>query len=73
MIHTLPEYAAKVPFTIQMQKQERSYGLGIIATQCRQDNIPLDGLVFTPVRSPYTPGGFGRPHRMYVDNLLCVM
>ena len=38
-----------------MQKQERSYGLGIIVNQYQVDQKILEGLIFTPVRAPYLP------------------
>jgi ATP-dependent DNA ligase len=41
------------PFRIEMSKHERSYGLSIILQQTSQ--LPTNGLIFTPVRTPYTP------------------
>jgi hypothetical protein len=41
---------------IEMARHERSYGLKIIlGTQNSITNSPITGLVFTPVRTPYTP------------------
>ncbi|RKO94015.1 hypothetical protein BDK51DRAFT_25725 [Blyttiomyces helicus] len=41
---------------VEMKKQERSYGLHVILAEIPKLKHPSDGLIFTPVKLPYTPG-----------------
>jgi hypothetical protein len=50
------------PFKIEMTRHERSYGLGIIMQQYPK----LTGLIFTPVRTPYTPQRNSTPTKLYL-------
>ncbi|CEP19019.1 hypothetical protein [Parasitella parasitica] len=44
------------PFTIELKKMERSYGLHLVFEQIPKLKHKSDGIVFTPVKYPYTPG-----------------
>ncbi|KAI8980867.1 mRNA capping enzyme, catalytic domain-containing protein, partial [Pilobolus umbonatus] len=44
------------PFTIELKKMERSYGLHLVFDQIPKLNHKSDGIVWTPVKYPYKPG-----------------
>ncbi|KAJ2962054.1 hypothetical protein NQZ79_g2762 [Umbelopsis isabellina] len=53
-----PFHAAKIsaPFKVELKKMERSYGLGVVFDQMTRLKHASDGVIFTPVKLPYTPG-----------------
>ncbi|KAG1085410.1 hypothetical protein G6F42_021411 [Rhizopus arrhizus] len=44
------------PFTIELKKMERSYGLHLVFEQIPKLKHKSDGIIWTPVKCPYTPG-----------------
>ncbi|GAN05502.1 MRNA capping enzyme, alpha subunit [Mucor ambiguus] len=44
------------PFTIELKKMERSYGLHLVFEQIPKLKHKSDGIIWTPVKYPYTPG-----------------
>ncbi|KAJ2504485.1 hypothetical protein IWW47_002505 [Coemansia sp. RSA 2052] len=55
--HMMPEYRQHLPFAVEMKVFERSYGV----SKVQYETIPRllhksDGLIFTSVQAPYTPG-----------------
>jgi len=44
------------PFKVELKKMERSYGLGLVLDQITRLKHASDGVIFSPVKLPYTPG-----------------
>ncbi|KAI7899675.1 mRNA capping enzyme, catalytic domain-containing protein [Cokeromyces recurvatus] len=44
------------PFTVELKKMERSYGLHVVFDQIPKLKHKSDGIIWTPVKYPYTPG-----------------
>ncbi|KAI9480373.1 MAG: mRNA capping enzyme, catalytic domain-containing protein [Benjaminiella poitrasii] len=44
------------PFTIELKKMERSYGLHVVFDQIPKLKHKSDGIIWTPVKYPYTSG-----------------
>lgn len=44
------------PFIVEMKRLERSYGMANVFADTYKLKHPTDGLIFTPVKLPYTPG-----------------
>ncbi|SAM00184.1 hypothetical protein [Absidia glauca] len=44
------------PFTMELKKMERSYGLRLVFDQISKLRHSSDGIIWTPVKCPYVPG-----------------
>ncbi len=44
------------PFSVEMKRQEKAYGLANVLADVHKLKHPNDGLIFTPVRLAYSPG-----------------
>ncbi|KAI9323061.1 hypothetical protein BX666DRAFT_1823921, partial [Dichotomocladium elegans] len=44
------------PFTVELKKMERSYGLHLVFDQMAKLKHSTDGVIWTPVKYPYVPG-----------------
>ncbi|KAJ3048706.1 Dcp1p-Dcp2p decapping enzyme complex alpha subunit, partial [Rhizophlyctis rosea] len=51
-----PDLQRNVPFRIELKKQQRSYGMKLVLAEVPHLKHGNDGLIFTPVRTPYAPG-----------------
>eukprot|EP00842_Homolaphlyctis_polyrhiza_P006360 jgi/Hompol1/6725/HPOL_004485-RA len=51
-----PDQIPGLPFAVQAKLYELSYGLDKIIRAMAANHSPSTGLIFTPVRAPYTPG-----------------
>ncbi|SAM03346.1 hypothetical protein [Absidia glauca] len=47
---------ARPPFTLELKKMERSYGLHLVFEQIAKLRHDSDGIIWTPVNCPYVPG-----------------
>ncbi|KAI8923065.1 mRNA capping enzyme, catalytic domain-containing protein [Entophlyctis helioformis] len=59
-----PELLPNLPFKIDLREQQKSYGLGLVLSQMSARKSPSIGLIFTPVRAPYTPGKNPKPIKL---------
>ncbi|KAL2913458.1 hypothetical protein HK105_207070 [Polyrhizophydium stewartii] len=64
LLQKSPELLAKMPFTIELRKHERAYGLGLTLDRIAAQRSPSTGVIFTPVRAPYTPGKSSKPVKL---------
>ncbi|KAI9289283.1 hypothetical protein BC943DRAFT_333658 [Umbelopsis sp. AD052] len=53
-LHNSPKKGA--PFKVELKKMERSYGLALVFDQMTRLKHASDGVIFTPVKLPYTTG-----------------
>ncbi|TPX65677.1 hypothetical protein SpCBS45565_g05002 [Spizellomyces sp. 'palustris'] len=51
-----PEARNTQPFRIRIKTQQRSYGMHVVFDEIARQKHGNDGLIFTPVNLPYTPG-----------------
>ncbi|KAI8376276.1 mRNA capping enzyme, catalytic domain-containing protein [Radiomyces spectabilis] len=49
-------HVPRPPFTIELKKMERSYGLHLVFDQVAKSKHESDGVIFTPVKHPYVSG-----------------
>ncbi|KAG2186233.1 hypothetical protein INT43_002671 [Umbelopsis isabellina] len=49
-------YLIIINYRVELKKMERSYGLGVVFDQMTRLKHASDGVIFTPVKLPYTPG-----------------
>ncbi|KAI8335846.1 mRNA capping enzyme, catalytic domain-containing protein [Chlamydoabsidia padenii] len=54
--HNLRTQSDPPPFTIELKKMERSYGLRLVFEQISKLRHNSDGIIWTPVKCPYVPG-----------------
>ncbi|KAL0095879.1 mRNA capping enzyme, catalytic domain-containing protein [Phycomyces blakesleeanus] len=50
------EDSTKPPFTLELKKMERAYGLHLVFGQMSKLKHSSDGVIWTPVKCPYVPG-----------------
>lgn len=50
------ELQQKIPFIVGIKKQQRSYGVNIVFQEIKNLNSKNDGLILTPVNTPYSSG-----------------
>ncbi|RKP35417.1 mRNA capping enzyme, catalytic domain-containing protein, partial [Dimargaris cristalligena] len=51
-----PAIAKRQPFTMEIKKVERSYGIKLVFSEMANLKHKSDGLIFTPVKQEYIPG-----------------
>ncbi|KAI7856683.1 mRNA capping enzyme, catalytic domain-containing protein, partial [Circinella umbellata] len=55
-IRHLSDSVKSPPFSIELKKMERSYGLHLVFDQMTKLKHSSDGVIWTPVKHPYIPG-----------------